>query len=97
MIKLLKYTNCKGGFAENCLGVCENRVDHLSNKRNLYIYLLPILLENKHKPIWNSCSSCNVCPNPNKYFKILNLKIGGGSLITRRLRLICKNHREGDL
>ena len=51
MIKLLKYTNCKGGFAENCLGVCENRVDHLSNKRNLYIYLLPILLENKHKPI----------------------------------------------
>ena len=51
MIKLLKYTNCKGGFAENYLEVCANQVDHLSTKRNLYIYLFPISLEYKHKLI----------------------------------------------
>ena len=39
----------------------ENYADHLNNKEislqagNLYTYLFPILLQNKQKPITNSC------------------------------------------
>ena len=37
MIKLLKYTNCKWGFAEDCLEVYEYCLDRLSNNLILEI------------------------------------------------------------
>ena len=35
LIKLLKYTSCKQGFAEDCQEGYENRTDHLNNNLRL--------------------------------------------------------------
>ena len=61
LIKILKYTNCKWGCAEECLEVYENRADNLSNNITLNeistLIFFPILQQNKLKPHRSSCRS----------------------------------------
>ena len=60
----------------------QNRVDHQSN--NEIKSLFPILLQNEQKPIRSSCRNNYALINTSK---ILNLKLGGKSLVTRRFKL----------
>ena len=56
-----QYTNCKWGLTDDWLEVYENRADRLSNNLRLneisVLTFFPILLQNKVKPIRNSCKS----------------------------------------
>ena len=54
-------------------------MQHPEIKRNLYTELFAISLQNKQKPVRNSCKT-----DSNEYFEILNLTFWGRSLVVRR-------------
>ena len=82
--KNIPAVNEERRFAEDCLEVYENCADHLNNNLMLkeisILFSFPILLQNKQKPITNSCRS-NLWSKPililsKTDFKILSKKPG---------------------
>ena len=90
ILKLLKYTNCKWGFAQDCLEVYENGTDHLSNNQRLNEISKLIFFQFYFKIKRNQLEivlTATYGLHPNKYFEILNLTFWGRSLLTRRFGL----------
>ena len=87
--KTLKYANCKWGVSADCLEVCEDRADHLSNnlrlnKISIFIFFQFSFKINKNQSEIVLKGTYGL--HPDKYVEILNLKFWEKSLVTRHFK-----------